>query len=301
MRIVDFPDAILERIAAFVGPQDDIFFRWSHGALAQAARAVHGPKPRTRLLGAKFTKAIQDCLDEKDVDIPLTAEHTLRAAQDDDQDMLMWLSMQCCPWHENTTFWAARNRQTLRLVLDRGCPLGLYMACGAAAHGDVEALRYAVYRGAPLMSQVYEMAAMSGDVAKVRWLLEQDSDYDSCVVYAAAKGGHLKVLELLDDKNGLNAASGDIGTLRYLRERAVPCPWGLHVAIEAIERGQLEVLKWLHANGMSMDKSECECAAREDDVRIFSWLRTVGCPCDRERCLCVAGEAVEKILAEASM
>ena len=46
----------------------------------------------------------------------------------------------------------------------------------------------------------------------------------------------------------------------------------------AAEEGQLEILKWLRANGCPWDEWTCSIAAYRGHLEVLHWLRENGCP-----------------------
>jgi hypothetical protein len=82
---------------------------------------------------------------------------------------------------------------------------------------------------------------------------------------AAAKGGHLEVLQWL---------------------RADGCLWNKYTCWEAAKCGHLEVLQWAHANGCLWDWHTCANATGGGHLEVLQWLRANGCPWDKYTVIC---------------
>ncbi len=82
---------------------------------------------------------------------------------------------------------------------------------------------------------------------------------------AAAKGGHLEVLQWL---------------------RANGCLWNKYTCWEAAKCGHLEVLQWAHANGCLWDWDTCANATGGGHLEVLQWLRANGCPWDKYTVIC---------------
>lgn len=53
----------------------------------------------------------------------------------------------------------------------------------------------------------------------------------------------------------------------------------------AAASGQLEVLKWLRAEGFPWDENTCEVSASTLNFEVFKWARENGCPCNDASCM----------------
>ena len=60
--------------------------------------------------------------------------------------------------------------------------------------------------------------------------------------------------------------------------------YGLHLSLLAAERGKLESLKCLRANGCPWNEGTCSGAAQGGHLKVLQWLRQNGCPWDADTC-----------------
>jgi hypothetical protein len=112
---------------------------------------------------------------------------------------------------------------------------------------------------------------------------------DKWVWAAAARGGHLPVLEWLRsqacpwDESACSAAAegGQLAALQWLRRWGAP--WDFLTCEEAAGAGHLEVLRWAHAQGCPLSEHVRWLALRGEHVHVLRWAADVGCPADPRR------------------
>ncbi|KAJ1630237.1 hypothetical protein T492DRAFT_1144702 [Pavlovales sp. CCMP2436] len=135
--------------------------------------------------------------------------------------------------------------------------------------------------------------ARDGHIEVVKWLFAQGYDcgdawHTGQVCRAAAKGGHLEVLQLLcsrgvrwDNKgSGVCAAAAGYGRLDVLKwAHAAGCPWDGAVSGAAALHGHLELLQWAYDEGCPCDERVCARAALKDDFKMLAWAHSKGVPC----------------------
>jgi hypothetical protein len=83
------------------------------------------------------------------------------------------------------------------------------------------------------------------------------------------------------------STQGNVETVKWLRENGCPCDWD-SVRDWAVEFGDLERLKCLHATGYPWNERTCEHAARYGQLDILKWARENGCPWDFQTCAAAA-------------
>jgi hypothetical protein len=83
---------------------------------------------------------------------------------------------------------------------------------------------------------------------------------------------------------------GNVEMLKWLR--ADGYLWDELTCEYAARGGQLETLRWLRANGCRWDKWTCARAAKGGQVEMLKWLRANGCPWDARVCRNQAGEVL---------
>lgn len=75
---------------------------------------------------------------------------------------------------------------------------------------------------------------------------------------------------------------GDLEVVKFLEER--DCEWGPEVCAKAAKKGHAEILRWLHKKGCEWDSQTCAYAALFGDLKTLEWLRRKDCPWDSETC-----------------
>jgi hypothetical protein len=78
------------------------------------------------------------------------------------------------------------------------------------------------------------------------------------------------------------AERGKIESLTCLRANG--CPWDEVTCWSAADKGHLEVLQWAHQNGCPWDEGTCTFAAEEGHLEVLQWARQNGCPWDEDTC-----------------
>ena len=79
------------------------------------------------------------------------------------------------------------------------------------------------------------------------------------------------------------AAKGQLEVLKWLRANG--CPWDEKTCASAAQAGHLEVLQWARANDCPWDKWTCAAAAEGGHLEVLQWLRANGCPWDVSTCV----------------
>ena len=101
----------------------------------------------------------------------------------------------------------------------------------------------------------------------------------------AARYGHRELVQWLcgeggfamDEKVVMNAAgAGDLELVRWLRANG--CPLDATASAFAGMKGRLEVLQWLAAEGCPWDADTCIYALDEGHVEVLRWARENGAP-----------------------
>ena len=91
------------------------------------------------------------------------------------------------------------------------------------------------------------------------------------------------------------AAKGQLEVLKWLRANG--CPWDEKTCASAAQAGHLEVLQWARANGCPWDAQTCSRAAWSGHLEIMQWARANGCPWDVNTHNAARGHMLEWALA----
>tara|TARA_B110000967_G_scaffold192210_1_gene218622 strand:+ start:1525 stop:2265 length:741 start_codon:yes stop_codon:yes gene_type:complete len=93
-------------------------------------------------------------------------------------------------------------------------------------------------------------------------------------------------LELSEYLLQLAAETGQLEVVKWLRANG--CPWDEMTCSWAAQGGRLEVLQWLRANGCPWNERTCARAAWGGHLEVLQWARANGCPWDTTTCSCAA-------------
>ncbi len=163
--------------------------------------------------------------------------------------------------------------------LDPPCPWGYDMWGSAIYGGRPDVLQWLLTHGQPALGTEYESKSVS---------------------QAAARAGHLNVLELLRARDLLRywdvqtceaaAADGRLNVLEWLRAQDPPCPWDTKTcAVAAARGGHLSVLQWLavYDPPCLWDVRTSHLAAYHGHLNVVQWLRAQDPPCSWDEKTCV--------------
>ena len=123
--------------------------------------------------------------------------------------------------------------------------------------------------GGPLRTRVMSDVLMPGSVALAKWALaegcpREGDGYYTTMAHYAAEYGHLELVQSLCGEEGASW-----GFARFAMDE--------HVMMHAARSGNLELVKWLRANGCPWDANACHVAVRRGHVRVLRWARENGC------------------------
>jgi len=147
--------------------------------------------------------------------------------------------------------------------------------------------------------RVMQAAAAAGDLSVVVYACEMHAPRDQKAVYAACRHGHLDVVDWLvgsgcpwkekneDDQphvGGMACAAaakgGHLHVLQFLRSQHMNAKWNRNTPMKAAERGHLEVLRWAIENRCPVDAYTYHGAAMYGHVHILEYLHTTHAPYD---------------------
>ncbi|CAM9244163.1 unnamed protein product [Chrysoparadoxa australica] len=169
-----------------------------------------------------------------------------------------------------------------------------------AAVASVARVEVAAAEGCPLTIKLFSKAAESGNIGVCMKLKSLSCPCSDLTCYAAATGGHLKLLRWLREGPDpcpwrlttcmAAARGGHMELLQWLRAGADPCPWSVDSCLAAAEGGHLEILQWLRGGTCPCPWYEdvCLIAARGGHLEMLKWLREGPDPCPWNEDTCEA-------------
>ena len=107
----------------------------------------------------------------------------------------------------------------------------------------------------------------------------------------AAGLGYLRTLKHLHQQGRLElsenllqeaAKTGQLEVVKWLRANG--WPWNTTTCSWVEEGGHLEVLQWARANGCPWNEWRCSSAAQGGHLEVLQWARANGCPWDERTC-----------------
>ena len=142
----------------------------------------------------------------------------------------------------------------------QGCTWNDTVCMMAADSGHFKLLQYLHDHGCPWSINALLCAAFNGHFEIVKYLSECGCPFDAVVYSAAAQGGSVEILQ-------------------YLRSVHPGCHWDPQsCAHNAVARGHLAMLQYLHTEGCDWRSWDCCYAARYG--HLLKYLREHGCPWD---------------------
>lgn len=154
---------------------------------------------------------------------------------------------------------------------------GILICYKAACTGKLETLRWARAEGMIAPPKVMGYAAYHGHHNIVQWDFEVRKVINTQAAAGAAFGSHLPLLEFLRKAGMEWTRPVEVFFLRdsrVLKSTGEKQPWGEQIYYHAAINGNLEVIKWAHAQGVSYDPCILLAAAlRSNHLKILQWLR----------------------------
>lgn len=218
-----------------------------------------------------------------------------KAARHGHRHVLEWLIEVGCVLDEIVFARAAKGGhfELMKWLYERRCPYNYMTMNWAAFRGDLNTLKWLRDIGCP-MKDAYCIGAGGGRLEILKWLRDEGIDIpdDSFMTQSAASGGHIHVLEWLLEINypisrrGYFHATrtGSVDVFKWLLEKNIEMG-GEYMCQVAASAGQLDMLKWLRAEGYHWDKSVCSSAVSKSHVDVLKWAIENGCPYDLGECI----------------
>ena len=146
--------------------------------------------------------------------------------------------------------------------------------------------------GGPLRSRSVDMI-LPGSVALAKWALAEGCPRRGggfTMAHVAAELDRPELVKWLCGEEGgfrmdlkLMMHVGRRGNLELMKWlRAEGCLWDKRTSKEAARKGQLETLRWALENGCPGDSAVCHWAVLRGHVEMLRWAREFGCPWDPE-------------------
>jgi hypothetical protein len=98
------------------------------------------------------------------------------------------------------------------------------------------------------------------------------------------------LIERHPDKDKISPAvalAGNLDVHKWTIKR-MKCPMNEWACTAAAQRGDIEMLKYLHENGCPWDKNICKTAVRGRHLDVLKFLSENGCPWDESTCSAAA-------------
>ncbi|KAG5176654.1 hypothetical protein JKP88DRAFT_249421 [Tribonema minus] len=174
------------------------------------------------------------------------------------------------------------------------CALRAPAALRAAERGHLRCVRYLLEHDCALVhgytGSAWAAAAGAGHLGVVRYLWARCQCDARDMMFAAAEGGRVEVLQWLVDGGGGGARAnvwigwyagraGQVPVLEWLRARGLPMQWehrgqGVDPSVfaQAALAGRLNVLQWAHACGLAFTRAMVAVCAKQKHADVNAWL-----------------------------
>lgn len=186
-----------------------------------------------------------------------------RAASRGSLGDVIWARSLGCGWDSTTSFNAAvgGHLEVLRWVLDNGCDFYPHTLYHVAKCGHLHVLNYAHETSWSLSKdEIFDGGVEGGHTGVFLWALRifGPPNYYN-LRRAAATGGHIDMLRLVEEKSEIDIFTNDV----------IQC---------AAKAGRLELLKWMvESQGVNLPGETCSWAAAGGHVNVIEWAIGHGC------------------------
>jgi hypothetical protein len=222
-----------------------------------------------------------------------------------DDDLLLW-------WTR------AGHKRLLEWAFDSGwIRRGSAIATLAAKEDHVDIVQWCFERGLKVRADAKVAMVRRGHLSLLERLNGRGPLRGHCLVVAAAKGGHLDLVQSLIPAETMTTTcqeSKDVCAAaakkehKHILEWALSVwkqhhprhwwrgPWDKKTCRAAAKAGNLELLQWLRANGCPWDTETIQFAAHIGRSDIVEWAHANGCPWDKWACASAAYSGNLKLL-----
>lgn len=200
-----------------------------------------------------------------------------KAAECGNLDNIKWLRTNGHEWYVNQYFGQSYvfraavkfgDFNIIKWLYENGCPLKDYELTEIAAENDdFECMKWLHKMGCELSPEIFQITATLGDLDMMKWLHENgcswsSEKYDDSIFYAAAIFGNLDNMKWLHENGCPWDEYAYIGTIEFAYndnniDQALDnikwlyennCPYGSQTFSEAIDLGNIEIIRWLYNN-----------------------------------------------------
>ena len=170
-----------------------------------------------------------------------------------------------------------------------------------------EAARYGLLEGVKWLNMLKCRHASSTPICTTTSTATVCDLCDHRTLNAAAKGGHLAVLQWIKSCNpslpwdpldqfvddglcAVAALNGHLHVIQWARAQDPPAPWNESTCFCAASHNHIHVLQWARAQGCPWDEQTCARSAGSGHLDIIQWARAQDppAPWDTSTCFCAA-------------
>ena len=194
---------------------------------------------------------------------------------------------------DNETCAAAASRghlEILKYLHENGCHWDENTTYDASYNGHLCTLQYAHENGCPWDEQIIENSAFGGYIDCLTYAYDNGLVNDSALPRIIFTIRRKEILKFYIDLNIANdlftelkevfAEKGNLDMLKFLHENGIE--WSDKCCEYTAKEGQLDTLKYCHENGAPWDQQSSINAALNDDIEMLKYLHEEGCPIDVE-------------------
>lgn len=162
------------------------------------------------------------------------------------------------------------------------CHLDGYACEGAARDGDLEMFKWLTEQECDTFIS-YNVAAFHGHLPILEYYISIGKNpFTTSTLLCAVRGEHLNIIKYVDEKCGRKQSHN------YVEQR--------FACALAAERGNMEILKYLHDHDFLWDEWSCAYASKNGHLEVLQYLRENGCPWNRYSAIYAAERGHREVL-----
>lgn len=161
----------------------------------------------------------------------------------------------------------------------------------AASTEQLTILKWLREHNYPWNSDVPKEAALNGHLETLKWAIENECDYNKYKMSEVSTKGHLHIIKWMFD-NDINFEKqiahdnairyGHLNILNFYKEKQIDIRWSLYDL--AIQCNQLKVIKWAHENVYKWTRKNFLSAGEKGNIEIIKYMHKNGCYLDIDFC-----------------